>query len=159
MVHKTMTYLFFFLVSVAASFDLTQVAPIFKDVILVTILFAGITMSLTLDNNRPDVTRKVTIKYVLFSFAASVFFSMLSIAAYIEFDIAKFYLYLLIGTAATLSPQFARKILPSAPDELKKGAFNLFRSFIRGWANKLEGVQNIENNVEAPIKEENNETE
>ena len=147
-----MTYLYILTVSAAASFDISHVAPIFRDVIFLLILCSGIVMSLTLDHNRPDVNRKITIQYVMFSFSASVFFSVLTVAAYLEFNFMKFYLYVLIGTAATLSPQFARKVLPQAPEELKKGAFSLFRSFIQGWANKLE---NKDNN----IKEKENETE
>lgn len=144
-----MTYLNIFLVSALASFDVSHITPIFRDVIFLGIMMTGIIMSLTLDNNRPDITRKITFGYVMFSIAASLFFSMLTIAAYIEFDFKRFYLYILIGTTATLAPQFARNILPEAPNELKKGAFGLLRAFFSSMANKLD------NNA----KREENETE
>lgn len=133
-----MTYLYIFLISAAASVDLSHIAPIFKDVIFLMIMITGIVMSLTLDHNRPDVNRKITFGYILFSVAASIFFSMLSIAAYIEFNFMKFYFYILIGGTASLAPQFARKILPEAPEELKKGAFGLLRAFFTGAAKKFD---------------------
>mgnify|MGYP001506799620 FL=1 len=150
-----MTYLYIFLVSATASIDTTHVAPIFKDVILLLILFSGIGMGLTIDNNRPDVDRKITFAYIVFSICASIFFSMLSIAAYIEFNFAKFYFYILIGSSAALAPQFARKILPEAPEELKKGAFGLLRAFFNGVAKKFDTTQNNEYEQ----KQQENETE
>lgn len=151
MINKSMTYINIILVSVAASFDISHIAPLFKDVIFLLILISGIGMSLTLDHNRPDVNRKITFFYIMFSFFASMFFSGFAIAAYIEFDFKKFYFYVLIGTTATLSPQFARKILPEAPEELKKGAFGLLRAFFSGMANKLDNTNND--------KKQENETE
>ena len=54
MINKLMTYINIILVSVAASFDISHIAPLFKDVIFLLILISGIGMSLTLDHNRPD---------------------------------------------------------------------------------------------------------
>ena len=143
---KLMTYSYILLVSAAASFDISHITPLFKDVIFLCILFTGIIMSLTLDNNRPDVNRKITFLYVVFSVAASFFFSAFAIAAYIELSILKFYFYILVGAAATLSPQVARKILPEAPDALKKGAFQLLGAFFTGVANKINSNINLDQN-------------
>lgn len=153
MTDRVMTYLYIFLVSATASIDTTHVAPIFKDVILLLILFSGIGMGLTIDNNRPDVDRKITFAYIVFSICASIFFSMLSIAAYIEFNFAKFYFYILIGTSAALAPQFARKVLPEAPEELKNGAFGLLKAFFSGVAKKFDTSNNEQQ------KNQENETE
>lgn len=154
MIQHKMTYLYIFLVSAAASFDIGHIKPIFMDVIFLMILFFGIIMSLTLDHNRPDVTRKMTVGYVLFSFSSSVFFSAMTIAAYVEFDFKKFYLYVLIGVTATMAPQFARKVLPEAPAELKKGAFSLLSAFFSGMAKKLNP-----DHTNNDIKKEENDTE
>lgn len=146
-----MTLLYIISVSAAGAIDTTTVEPIFRDVIFILIMITGVGMALTLDNNRPDVKRKITLAYFFFSVFSSVFFSLLVITAYLEFNFAKFWFYLLVGFTAALSPQFARKVLPEAPEELKKGAFNLLRAFFSGMARKLEG-----NNTN--IKDEENDT-
>lgn len=149
-----MTILYIFTVSAAASIDISTIEPIFRDVIFILIMITGVGMALTLDNNRPDVTRKLTVAYFFFSIFSSVFFSTLVITAYLEFNFAKFWFYLLVGFTAALSPQFARKVLPEAPEELKKGAFNLLRAFFSGMAKKLDTTHTNEEE----IKEQDNDT-
>ena len=137
-----MTYSYIVLVSTAAAIDTVHVSHIFRDVIFLLILLSGIGMALTIDQHRHDVKKQFSLGYAIFSISASVFFSFLSIAAYIEFDFNKFYFYLLIGLTASLAPQFARKVLPEAPEQLKDGLFSLFKSFINGLANKLNDSNN-----------------
>lgn len=139
--------------SAVASLETMHVEPIFLDIIFIIISLSGIGMSLTLDHNRPDVKRKISIEYVIFSLCASVSFSLLGVAAHIHFEFGKFYFYLLTAVTSSLSPQFARRILPEAPEELKKGAFTLLSAFFSGIARKLD--PNKDNNINPTNDEEN----
>lgn len=148
MTEKMTTYLYIMLVSAAASVDVQHISHLFKDVLFLTILFSGIGISLTMDEKRPDVKRTFSIGYFFFSLFASIFFSFLVIAAYIDFNFSKFYFYLLIGATATLSPRFASAVLPDMPAELKKGLFTILGAFFRGAAKKFDNTdeqKNIEN--------------
>lgn len=150
-----MTFLYILAVSTAASIDIAAIEPIFRDVVFILIMISGVGMAITLDNNRPDISQKITIAYILFSIFATVFFSTLIIASYIELNFPRFVFYILIGLAAAFSPKVARKVLPEAPDELKKGLLNLLRAFFSGMAKKLDHSP-ITNEEE--IKEKENDT-
>ncbi|UJF29885.1 hypothetical protein L0B70_00385 [Kaistella sp. 97-N-M2] len=71
---KTMTLLYIISVSAAGAIDTTTVEPIFRDVIFILIMITGVGMALTLDNNRPDVKRKITLAYFFFRLFLGVLF-------------------------------------------------------------------------------------
>ncbi|MGV8914362.1 MAG: hypothetical protein ACOH1X_02825 [Kaistella sp.] len=143
------TYMYILLVSAIASVESSQIGSLFTDVIFVVILISGIGISLTMDEKRPDIKRTFSITYLVFSVCASIFFSVLVIAAYIDFNFSKFYFYLLIGATATLAPKFASAILPEMPAELKKGVFSLLGAIFRGAAKKFD-------NSDTPTNDYNN---